>query len=105
MRTPSDGDRPTPRAPRDQDDWIAVLVALGTLGGLGGWIVANGLPDIDPSAIADLSRPAEVAPTTVAPADGTEPAPVPRAFESPSVPPGDRPAARANDTGEALTPP
>jgi hypothetical protein len=45
--SPPGSNRPSPRRPRDQDEWIAVLVALGTLGGLAGWLILSSFPKID----------------------------------------------------------
>ncbi len=41
MQTPPNSNLPTPRSPRDKDEWIAVVIALGILGGTAGWIVTN----------------------------------------------------------------
>ena len=46
MFTPSGPNRPTPRSPQDKDDWLAIFVALGTLGGLGGWLIFGGFPNL-----------------------------------------------------------
>ncbi|MEM1290613.1 MAG: S-layer homology domain-containing protein [Cyanobacteria bacterium P01_H01_bin.162] len=46
MFTPSGPNRPTPRSPQDKDDWLAIFVALGTLGGLGGWLIFGGFPSL-----------------------------------------------------------
>ena len=47
MLTPRNSNTPTPRPPRDQDEWIAILVALGVLGGTAGWIILGGsLPSL-----------------------------------------------------------
>ncbi len=46
MFTPSGPNRPTPRSPQDKDDWLAIFVALGTLGGLGGWLIFGGFPHL-----------------------------------------------------------
>ena len=46
MFTPSGPNRPTPRRPQDKDDWLAIFVALGTLGGLGGWLIFGGFPNL-----------------------------------------------------------
>ncbi|MEO1095453.1 MAG: S-layer homology domain-containing protein [Cyanobacteria bacterium J06638_28] len=39
MSTPPSQNTPTPRPPRDDEDWIAILLALGILGGLAGWLI------------------------------------------------------------------
>lgn len=45
-----------PRPPRDQDEWIAVLVALGAIGATAGWILFGGLPSVRLGAAnADLT--------------------------------------------------
>ena len=47
--TPLGPNRQTPRRPHDHDDWIAIVVALGTLGGLAGWLLAGGFRSLDVS--------------------------------------------------------
>lgn len=44
VQTPPNSNFPTPRPPRDNDEWIALLVALGILGGTAGWLLFGGLP-------------------------------------------------------------
>ncbi|MEL6383444.1 MAG: S-layer homology domain-containing protein [Cyanobacteria bacterium J06626_18] len=41
MQTPPGSNLPDPRSPRDKDEWIAVVIALGILGGTAGWIITN----------------------------------------------------------------
>ena len=46
MLTPRNSNTPTPRPPQDKDEWIAILVALGVLGGTAGWVIFGGLPPL-----------------------------------------------------------
>lgn len=41
MQTPPGSNLPNSRSPRDKDEWIAVVIALGVLGGTAGWIITN----------------------------------------------------------------
>jgi hypothetical protein len=54
--TPSGSPPPTPRSPRDHDEWIAIVVALGVLGGVAGWILVGGFPQVNPS-LPNAGRP------------------------------------------------
>ena len=44
MSTPPNSNIPNPRSPRDEDDWIAILVALGVLGATAAWISIGRIP-------------------------------------------------------------
>lgn len=57
MSTPPSQNTPTPQPPRDEDDWIAVLLALGILGGLAGWLILGNPFSLRPGAVsANLSE-------------------------------------------------
>ncbi|MBE7381631.1 MAG: S-layer homology domain-containing protein [Leptolyngbya sp. SIO1E4] len=59
MFTPPNSNTPNPQSPRDKDEWIAILVALGVLGGTAGWILFGGLPPLQLGAINDDSANVE----------------------------------------------
>ncbi|MEO0988429.1 MAG: S-layer homology domain-containing protein [Cyanobacteria bacterium J06639_14] len=55
MLTPRTSNTPNPRSPRDKDEWLAVVVALGFLGGTAGWIFFDGWPSLRVNTVnADL---------------------------------------------------
>ena len=63
MLTPPDSNFPNPRTPRDKDEWIAVVVALGFLGGTVGWLFTSSAsffrPDIGGRDLSDVEQLAE----------------------------------------------
>lgn len=50
MSSPLRANRRSPRPPRSQDDWFPLLIGLGTVGGLAGWLAATGFAPLQPNA-------------------------------------------------------
>lgn len=76
MLPPPGSHQPPPRTPRDHDEWIAVLVALGFLGGTAGWFITGGFTGLDwrstrlPSSPV-MTPPAADSAVTVSPSSTT----------------------------------
>jgi len=50
--SPNNSNPSTPPGPRDKDEWLAIVVALGVLGAAGGWILTGGFSSF---RLADVS--------------------------------------------------